>query len=244
MSEDTNFTDYIETPEAGVEAEAPETGDVNWEERYRAEVQDRIKERERYKPIKQVFDQMHPDDAAAVAGFAQAWASGDQDTAVQWMIENAKTLAGEKFAEIAGVTPQQQQTIIQESIEDGQQAGLTPEQVEKLVEQRMAAFQHDQIVAQYEQEITETLREAGYDPESPLAVAAIAAAQNRPDLDLRAAISDIENQILTQAQAIVSRRQNPSAGMPPASPNGIPAQGFSNMSPRERAMARLEGNSI
>lgn len=238
-----NFSDYIDTPQA---AEEPQ-GDVNWEERYRSEVQDRIKERERYKPIRQVFDQMHPDDAAAVQGFAQAWANGDKDAAVQWMIENAKTLAGDQFYDIAGVNSrgQTQNDVFREAVTDGQQANLTPDQVQNLIEERMAAFQYEQVVQQYESEITETLLEAGYNPDSPLAIAAISAAQQRDDLDLRAAIQDIENQILQQAQSIVQRRQNPSAGMPPAAPNGSPARfDVAGMSPRDRAMARLEQNGI
>jgi len=241
--EDTNFTDYV-TPEEGAESSAPvETGaDTNWEERYRSEVQDRIRERERYKPIRQVFDNMHPDDAAAVQGFAQAWAAGDQDTAIQWMVDNAKTLAGDRFYDIAGVNSQgqTQQDVLQETVNQAQQQGLTPQQVEQMVEQRMQAFQHEQIVQGYEYEIEQTLQEAGYDPNSPLAIAAISAAQQRSDLDLRAAIADVENQILQQAQSIVQRRQNPSEGMPSAAPNGMAAIiPTGNMSPRDRAMARL-----
>lgn len=245
MSEfsDTNYTDYVDqAPEETPAADIP-AGDSNWEERYRNEVQDRIKERERYKPIRQTFDQMHPDDAAAVQGFAQAWASGDQDTAINWMIENAKTLAGDRFYDIAGVSPQDRNEIMQEAVYDGQQAGLTPEQVNGLIEQRMGEFQHEQVVQQYEQEISQTLIDAGYDPDSPLAIAAISAAQQRSDLDLAAAIKDVENQILTQAQNIVGRRQNPSAGMPSAAPNGVaPRFDNANMSPRDRAMARLNQN--
>jgi hypothetical protein len=240
---DTNFSDYVESADAPAE----DTGNLNWEERYRSEVQDRIKERERYKPIRQVFDRMHPDDAAAVQGFANAWASGDQETAIQWMIENAKTLAGDKFYEIAGVNSQgqTQQQVVQEAVQQGQQAGLTPQQVERMVEERMQAFQHEQVVQQYEMEITQTLQDAGYDPTGPLAVAAITAAQQREDLDLNAAIQDIENQILQQAQSIVQKRQNPSSGMPSAAPNGFaPRIDTSNMSPRDRAMARLNQNNI
>ncbi len=241
--EETNFTDYVTQPaEAAAEAPVEAGVDGNWEERYRSEVQDRIRERERYKPIRQVFDNMHPDDAAAVQGFAQAWAAGDEDTAIQWMIENAKTLAGDRFYEIAGVNSQgqTQQQVMQETVQQAQQQGLTPQQVEQMVEQRMQAFQHEQIVQSYEVEIEQTLQEAGYDPNGPLAIAAIAAAQQRPDLDLHAAIADIENQILQQAQSIVQRRQNPSEGMPSAAPNGLPPiMPNSNMSPRDRAMARL-----
>jgi hypothetical protein len=246
--EDTNFNDYV-TSDEGAESTAPvETGvDTNWEERYRSEVQDRIRERERYKPIRQVFDNMHPDDAAAVQGFAQAWAAGDQDTAIQWMVDNAKTLAGDRFYDIAGVNSQgqTQQDVMHETVQQAQQQGLTPQQVEQMVEQRMQAFQHEQIVYGYEQEIENTLQEAGYDPNSPLAIAAISAAQQRPDLDLHAAIADVENQILQQAQSIVQRRQNPSAGMPSAAPNGVaPIMSTGNISPRDRAMARLGQNGL
>jgi hypothetical protein len=242
---EVNYTDFV-TSDAASEPAVETTGDVNWEERYRSEVQDRIKERERYKPIRQVFDQMHPDDAAAVQGFAQAWAAGDRDTAVNWMIENAKTLAGEQFYDLAGVNSRGQTAndVFQEAQFDARQAGLTPEAVEQLVEQRMQQFQYEQTVTQYEQEIETTLVEAGYDPQSPLAIAAIAAAQQRSDLDLGAAIADIENQILKQAQAIVSRRQNPSAGMPTGIPSGIPSSLSQDMSPRERAMARLEQSNF
>ena len=239
---DTNYTDYVDAPVEETPADIP-AGDSNWEERYRNEVQDRIKERERYKPIRQTFDQMHPDDAAAVQGFAQAWASGDQDTAINWMIENAKTLAGDKFYDIAGISPQDRNEIMQEAIYDGHQAGLTLEEVDNLVEQRMGEFQHEQVVQQYEHEIAQTLIDAGYDPDSPLAIAAISAAQQRSDLDLQAAIKDVENQILNQAQNIVGRRQNPSAGMPSAAPNGVaPRFDTANMSPRDKAMARLNQN--
>lgn len=243
-----NFTDYVTSSDAPVDDAAPaveETGDVNWEERYRSEVQDRIKERERYKPIRQVFDQMHPDDAAAVQGFAQAWASGDQETAIQWMIENARTLAGDRFNELVNSRGQNQQDVWNEAVSDGRQAGLTPDQVNQLIAERMNEFQHEQVVQQFEQEIEQTLVDAGYDPNSPLAIAAIAAAQQREDLDLAAAITDIENQILSQAQSIVGRRQNPSAGMPSAAPNGVaPRIDAGNTSPRERAMARLQQNGI
>lgn len=246
--ENTNFSDYVSEPaaEAAPIEETP-VGDVNWEERYRSEVQDRIKERERYKPIRQVFDQMHPDDAAAVQGFAQTWASGDQDSAIQWMIENAKTLAGDRFYDIAGVNSrgQDQRDVYEEAFQEANKAGMTPDQVAQVVEQRMEMFQHEQIVQQYEVEIEQTLQEAGYDPNSPLAVAAISAAQQRPDLDLTAAIADIENQILNQAQSIVQRRQNPSAGMPSTAPNGVaPVMNSGNMSPRDRAMARLNQQGL
>lgn len=234
--EGLDFSSEIAAPEAAVEP----VGDVNWEERYRAEVQDRIRERERYKPIKQVFDRMHPDDANAVQQFAQAWAAGDQDAAIQWMVDNAKTLAGDNFQRyIAG-----QQAVVDNAVAQGQAAGLTPEAVQQLVQQQIAAFQEQQQVASFEVEIDQTIRELGLEPESPLAHAVITQALGRDDLDLRAAYNEMENQILQQAQSIVERRRNAGNAMPTAAPNGMSGVPMSGASPRDRAMARLEQQGL
>lgn len=228
--ESLDFSAEIAPTEAPVEA-----GDVNWEERYRAEVQDRIRERERYKPIKQVFDRMHPDDAQAVQQFAQAWAQGDQESAIRWMVDNARTLAGDNFSQyVAG-----QQAVVDNAVAQGQAAGLTPEAVQQLVQQQIAAYQEEQQIAQYTVQIDQQIQSLGLQPDTPLAHAVILAATNREDLSLEAAYNDMENQILQQAQAIVERRRSAGAAMPAASPNGMSGVPMSGASPRERAMARL-----
>ena len=89
----TDFNPEGVVDTAPVEGSEASSTDVNWEDKYRSEVADRVKERERYKPIAQTFAKMHPDDARAVQEFANAFASGDTDTAVRWMVDNAKTLA-------------------------------------------------------------------------------------------------------------------------------------------------------
>ena len=237
--EDSSFDFLNDIP---AEAEAPvEQVDTNWEERYKTEVQDRIKERERYKPIRQTFDKMHPDDAQAVAQFANAWAAGDQETAIKWMVDNAKTLAGDRFdAYLSG----NEQAVVNQAYQQGQAANLTPDQVEHLVTQKLQSYQEQQDVARYQAQIDTDLRELGYEPETPLAHAVIIAATNRPDLDLKAAVQDMENQILKQAQSIVQRRQAGNASMPPSSPNGIPSSLSSTATPREKAMARLQQNGL
>lgn len=223
------------------EAIGGEESGVNWEERYRSEVQDRIKERERYKPIRQVFDQMHPDDAQAVQQFAQSFAAGDQEAAIRWMVDNAKALAGDNFTSYIG---QERQQVVSDTIAQGQAAGLTPDQVQQLVSQQLQAHAHEQQVQQFQVEIDQTLRELGLEPESALATAAIVAANNRPDLDLRAAYQEMENQILQQAQSIVEKRRGAASSMPSAAPNGFAGVTPTGASPRERAMARLEQNGL
>lgn len=242
-NQEENFSDYVSETEAPI-AEAEK--DQDWENKYKSEVQDRIKERERYKPMRQIFDNIDPSDAEAIQGFAQAWARGDQETAINWMIDNAKTLAGDSFYELAGVNSEGQTVldVIDSAQEEASDAGLTPSQVNKLVEERMNQFQYDRNVEFHENQISETLQNAGYEPNSPLAIAAITAAQRREDLDLDAAIAEIENDILKRAQSIVQKRKSPSAGMPTAGPNGIAGKAISaNATPREKAMARLEQNN-
>jgi hypothetical protein len=228
---------------------APETGEsseqVNWEERYRSEVQDRIRERERYKPIRQVFDRMHPDDANAVQQFASAWAAGDQEAAIQWMVDNARTLAGDNFNRY--ISPQQQaaqNAVASNAVAQGQAAGMTPEQIQGLVQQQIAQYQEQQDIARYQGEIEQTIRGLGLEPETPLAHALILNATKRDDLDITAAWQEMEGEILREAQAIVERRRGAAASMPTASPNGMSSVVTPGSSPRDRAMARLQQQGL
>jgi hypothetical protein len=244
------MTDFA--PEAAVDAaiadgaaESPaSTGSVDWEQKYRAEVQDRIKERERYKPIAQTFGNMHPDDAKAIQDFISAYSSGDTETATRWMIDNARTLAGDRWTDY--ISPAQQENITNQAVSEGQQAGLSPDQVEQLIEQRMNQYQQMQVQQQYERQIEDTLLQHGYDPNTPLATAAIVAASKRSDLDLSAAIRELEDQVLAQAQTIASRRSDAASQMGTPVVNGVAAvnPNGQNLTPRQRAMARLEQNGL
>ena len=239
----TDFNPEGVVDSAPVEGSEP-ANDVNWEDKYRSEVADRVKERERYKPIAQTFAKMHPDDARAVQEFANAFASGDTDTAVRWMVDNAKTLAGERFDTF--ISPQAQAAIGQQAVQEGQSAGLTPSQVEQLVEQRMNQFAQAQVQTQYERQIEETLAQHGLQPDTPLATAAIVAASRRPDLDLSVAIREMEDQVLSQAQQIAAKRAEAGSQMGTPIVNGQASTNLAgqNMSPRERAMARLQQNGL
>jgi hypothetical protein len=239
------------TPTGEAPAETP-AADINWQEKYQSEVQDRIKERERYKPFVQTFGKMHPDDARAVQEFATAFASGDTETAVRWMVDNARTLAGDRFDSF--ITPAQQQAIntqvAQQAYSDGTSAGMTPEQVEQLVQTRLQEsfqqIQQAQVQQQYERQIEETLTQHGLAPDTPLATAAIVAASKRSDLDLAAAIREVEEQVLAQAQQIATRRAEAGTSMGAPIVNGVPvvSPNGQQMTPRERAMARLAQNGL
>ena len=240
----TDFNPEGVVDTAPLEGSEASSTDVNWEDKYRSEVADRVKERERYKPIAQTFAKMHPDDARAVQEFANAFASGDTDTAVRWMVDNARTLAGERFDTF--ISPQAQAAIGQQAVQDGQSAGLTPSQVEQLVEQRMNQFAQAQVQTQYERQIEETLAQHGLQPDTPLATAAIVAASRRSDLDLSMAIREMEDQVLAQAQQIAAQRSAAGSQMGTPIVNGQASTNLAgqNMSPRDRAMARLEQNGL
>jgi hypothetical protein len=240
----TDFNPEGVVDTAPLEGSEASSTDVNWEDKYRSEVADRVKERERYKPIAQTFAKMHPDDARAVQEFANAFASGDTDTAVRWMVDNAKTLAGERFDTF--ISPQAQAAIGQQAVQDGQSAGLTPGQVEQLVEQRMNQFAQAQVQTQYERQIEETLAQHGLQPDTPLATAAIVAASRRSDLDLSLAIREMEDQVLAQATQIASKRSEAGSQMGTPIVNGQASTNLAgqNMSPRDRAMARLQQHGL
>jgi hypothetical protein len=236
----------VDAAPAGEAPAEPAETNVDWESRYRAEVQDRIKERERYKPIAQAFQGLHPDDANAIQDFVRSFAQGDNEAAVRWMVDNARTLAGDKFESY--VSPAQQAAITQQAQVEGAAQGLTPQQVENMVEERIQQFQMAQVQKQYETQIEQTLVQHGYQPDSPLATAAIVAASKRPDLDLQAAIREVEEQVLAQAQAIATQRAAAASAMGnmPPSGNGVAAVNnpVAGMSARERALARLEANGL
>ena len=240
----TDFNPEGVVDTAPLEGSEASSTDVNWEDKYRSEVADRVKERERYKPIAQTFAKMHPDDARAVQEFANAFASGDTDTAVRWMVDNARTLAGERFDTF--ISPQAQAAIGQQAIQDGHSAGLTPSQVEQLVEQRMNQFAQAQVQTQYERQIEETLAQHGLQPDTPLATAAIVAASRRSDLDLSLAIREMEDQVLAQATQIATKRSAAGSQMGTPIVNGQASTNLAgqNLSPRDRAMARLEQNGL
>jgi hypothetical protein len=189
---------------------------------------------------------MHPDDAQATMQFAQAYAAGDQESAIQWMINNAKTLAGDRFQQY--LNPQQQAaaqaSIATNAMAQGQAAGMTADQIQQLVSQEIANFQEQQEIARHEVEIDQTIRDFGLQPETPLAQAIIVNAMNRDDLDLRAAYNEMETQILQQAQAIVERRRSAGNAMPTAAPTGVNGVPMSGASPRDRAMARLNQQGL
>lgn len=238
------------TPTGEAPADLP-TENVSIEEqlrianqRWEQEKQGRIKERERYKPVAQAFENLHPDDARAISDFVRAYAAGDTDTATRWMIDNARTLAGDKFDTL--LTPQQEHAITQQAIQDGQQALLTPDQVQKLIDDRLAAVEQAQTVRQYEAQIEATLVENGYTPDSPLATAAIIAASKRSDLDLVAALREVEDEAIARAQDIIARRQNAATSMGSPTPNGVAAVNnvTAGMTPRQRALARLEQSGL
>ena len=220
--------------------------DVDWKAKYEAEVNDRMRERERYKPIAQAFQGLHPDDVQAISTFAQTFSSGDNEGAVKWMIDNARALAGDNFQNY--ITPAQQTAITEQAKIDGVAQGLTPDQVGKMVEERIQAFQKQQQTEMYERQISETLINHGWQPDSPLAAAAMVAASKRPDLDLVAAIREVEEQVLSQAQAIASQRAAAAGSMGNMPPSGSGMAAVNNpvagMSPREKAMARLEANGL
>jgi ABC-type antimicrobial peptide transport system ATPase subunit len=160
------------------------------------------------------------------------------------MVDNARTLAGERFDTF--ISPQAQAAIGQQAIQDGQSAGLTPSQVEQLVEQRMNQFAQAQVQTQYERQIEETLAQHGLQPDTPLATAAIVAASRRSDLDLSLAIREMEDQVLAQAQQIAAKRSEAGSQMGTPIVNGQASTNLAgqNMSPRDRAMARLQQHGL
>ena len=84
-------------PGATPPAAAPPAADgqpVDWQAKYQAEVQDRIRERERYKPVSQTFSRLDQGTAQAIMSLAEAAAEGDMDYIATWAEETHRNLTG------------------------------------------------------------------------------------------------------------------------------------------------------
>jgi len=110
----------------------------------------------------------------------------------------------------------------------------------------MNQYAQAQVQSQHEHEIEETLAQHGLQPDTPLATAAIVAASRRPDLNLSLAIKEMEDQVMAQAQQIAAKRSEAGSQMGTPIVNGQAATTIAgqNMSPRERALARLQQNGL
>jgi hypothetical protein len=143
--------------------------------------------RERFQPFERAMGSLDPADRQNFLGFIQSYAAGDMDTASQWLINSARSVAGDRFEELVrgGATQAQAANIVQAEREVGHQ--LDPDQVAALVDERV----RDALAAQDRQRILNDavarLGKLGVEPDSHHAAAILHLATSAHRGDIEAA---------------------------------------------------------
>lgn len=228
-------------------AVATATGDVNWHERYQAEVQDRIKERNLYKPYMQAFKHLDETDRQALLGLADAVARQDYQTIVEWSLATAENVAGRPITDViaerqqqAGLAQGSDITSSPQTSPPADQTGyMNPDElIARAAEVARLEAQATFRTQQFVQEYTRTLTDAGFESGSPEAQAVIQLTRAFNG-DMGRAIQVFRAEQSLQQQGLVAAAA--AAGQTPApAPTGAPQTSVpSDLSPRERMMNRL-----
>lgn len=199
--------------------------------------------RKKWGPIAQTFDGIHPDDLNALGGLARALRE-DPNQAVDWMVTNARTLAGESW----------QERIIREMGDNAQQKQKpefdpsNPDQLRELMRaemQQVLEQRHTQDRATQEaQRIRSELQTAGVEENTPLWREVLNTMKDK-GVSVGEALEEVNGWIQQQAQDYARRKAEQVAKNPTAPPQGSPAPGSPGeqrgpRDPEAAARARLD----
>jgi hypothetical protein len=219
---------------------APQTP-ADYEALYRKEVQERIAERQRYKPFEQTVGALDPESQQAFLALARAAAEGDTEAIKEWSASTYKNLSGAEIAaQVAAATtaPAGQApagvTAPTATPAAPSTEGLTAQQVQDMVAQQI---RREQMV----QQINSELAAAGYQADSPSGRTILAHAHAT-----RASIADAvawyNADLAAQYARSVAAGQAVAGATPPPAPAGTPGATPTPLTGREAALARLTGN--
>ncbi len=229
------------TPAAPV-APAPDAAMIP-REVYDREVQDRIRERNLYKPIQKVFADMDEGEREAIMDLAQAVKRGDREYIADWSLETAAQVTGKDVAQL--IADRQAAKAAGSGIAPTPAAqpaapALDPAEMERMIEERVNSTIGRQKLVEH---ISGVLTSAGYDPKSPTGRAIVGIARDG-NLTIEQAITAFNTDILAPRQAAVAAAAAAAGQTPAPAPNGAPANSApQNLSPGERMRMRFQGGA-
>ena len=232
----SNIEPPIPDPPAAPAAPGAPEAPKDYQALYQQEVQERIREREKYKPFAQTLGRLDPQQAQAMLALAEAAANGDTDAIAEWSASTYRNLTG---AEIAAqvAAAQTAPAAGQPAAPAAPDAPLTAEQIAAQVTDILRRENAQaQLVAQIESELTQ----AGHVVGSPAARTIIAYAQ-QTRLPVKDAIAWYNNDLQAQWARVAAAGAAVAGGVPPVAPAGAPAGPIAGASPRDRALSRLQG---
>jgi hypothetical protein len=229
-----------------IESTTPaDSGAKDFESLYKQEVQERIRERNLYRPVQQMLRDLDDGTVQAIQSLADLARNGDTSGIVDWSIATAQNLSGGDLASAiaarqAGGAPQSSQYQQQELAQTIQQQApsIDPDMMRAMIQQEAAQQFRVQTLVQ---QITSELNSSGYEPSDPSGQTIIRYAQvnNVPIKDATAWFEqDVQAKVIARASAAAGA----AAQTPQLAPSGsAPGSAPSGMTPAEAARARLEG---
>lgn len=186
---------------------------------YRQEVQERIRERNLYKPIQQRMNSFNESERAAVIDLMDRVAAGDQDAIVEWMLTQTENVSGK---DVAALIAERQTREQKGDPEPTSVPGLTEEQVRKIVADQNAA---DRNYQKGVDRVAAELLKAGYKHDSPAGETIVryaVEANNGAGVDLPDAIEWFQKEVEATAMDRARAAAAAAAAVPEGAPNGVP----------------------
>lgn len=199
--------------------------------------------RKKWGPIAQNFDGIHPDDLNALGGLARALRE-DPNSAVDWMVTNAKTLAGESWQERImremGETAQQQQKPQFDPSNPDQLRELMRAEMQQVLEARTTQDR----ATQEAQRIRSDLEKAGVAENTP-EWREVLHTMKEKGVPVQEAVEEVRGYFETEGQRYARMKAEQARRNPTTPPQGSPAPGSPSeqqgpKDPEAAAKARLD----
>lgn len=222
-------------------ATEPAQQQVDWEAKYRAEVEDRIKERERYKPFAQSLGALDDQTRAAILDLTEAVAVQDFDRVTAWTEGTYRNLTGGDLA--TAIAQRQQAGTAAPAAQQGIAAPppppeVTPDYINDVVARQVEERLRIQTAVQ---QIRTELTTAGYQPESAAGQTIIGYAR-QTGKPIGEAVAWFEADVQQQIAARAAAAAQAAGQVPPPAPAGTPpAMAAVGATPRDKAINRLLG---
>lgn len=226
---------------------------IDYESKYRQEVEHRERERRLYRPVAKVIEGLADTDRDAIVALADAVRAGDSDAVVNWALQSAEAVSGKSVADL--IAERQKASAAPVDIggkSDAPAVGVAPEQITDIVKaalaERDAELERRARVQALISTMEGEMRESGFEPRSDdgreiIRMARALAARDGSQPDIKLAIRVYQTAKQAEAAGLANAAEV-AGSIPPPAPAGAPAGSApANLTSRERVMARLSSKS-
>lgn len=206
--------------------------------------------RGKYTPYRDAFDGIADSDRDAVFSLLNGLKSGNTEGVTQWMLQAAKGLAGDKFGEyVASLTPAEQRELAEDLADNdaGEKELTVAEQIQKALDERDQAHAKEQESARRISEINAKFQELGLNIERDangrlvdFTAQQVAQMAINHGGDIDKGFEAYNKWMGDQAKAFLQKHQGDPTLSPQGTPVTSPDPGSENLSPKEKALARIQ----